>query len=104
VDHAVGRQHRPQHVEEHVNPAHQTAFFQVLDLYWASPESGGMWYKSRQSKKTICSPDHAVGRQHRAQHVEEHVNPAHQTAFFFSSLIFTESRQNLAACGANQGS
>ena len=28
---------------------------QVLDLYWSSPESGDLWYKSRQSKKTIWS-------------------------------------------------
>jgi len=29
--------------------------FQVLDLYWRSPESGGFWYSSGQLKKTICS-------------------------------------------------
>ena len=28
--------------------------FEVLDLYWRSPESGGLWYKSRQLKETIC--------------------------------------------------
>ena len=27
--------------------------FQVLDLYWHSPESGELWYKSRRLKKTI---------------------------------------------------
>ena len=30
--------------------------FLVLDLYWRSPESGGLRYKSRQWRKTICSP------------------------------------------------
>jgi hypothetical protein len=33
--------------------------FQVLDLHWRSPESGGLWYTSRQlekTEKTICSP------------------------------------------------
>ena len=27
--------------------------FQVLDLYWRSPESGTVWHKSRQLKRTI---------------------------------------------------
>jgi len=26
---------------------------QVVDLYWRSPESGDVWHKSRQLKKTI---------------------------------------------------
>jgi len=29
---------------------------QALDLYWRSPESGGLWYKSRRLEKTICPP------------------------------------------------
>ena len=29
---------------------------QVLDLYWRSPESGGVWYRSRQLRRTICFP------------------------------------------------
>jgi len=29
--------------------------FQVLDLYWSSPESGDVRYKSGQWRKTICS-------------------------------------------------
>ena len=29
--------------------------FQVLYFYWRSPESGDVWYTSRQKKKTICS-------------------------------------------------
>ena len=32
------------------------AIFKVLNLYWRSPESGGVWYKSGQLKETICSP------------------------------------------------
>ena len=31
------------------------AFFWFLDLYWRSPESGGVWYKSRLLKKMTCS-------------------------------------------------
>jgi len=27
---------------------------QVLDLYWSSPESGDVWYKSGRLEKTIC--------------------------------------------------
>ena len=27
--------------------------FQVLDSYWRSPESGNLWYKLRQLKKTV---------------------------------------------------
>ena len=30
--------------------------FQVLVLHWESPESGGLWYKSRQLKKNIAAP------------------------------------------------
>jgi len=30
-------------------------FFSSLGLYWRSPESGDLWYKSRQLIKTICS-------------------------------------------------
>ena len=29
--------------------------FQVLDMYWRSPESSDLWYKSRQLHKTIFS-------------------------------------------------
>ena len=29
--------------------------FQVLDLLWRPPESGGLWYKSRQWERVICS-------------------------------------------------
>jgi hypothetical protein len=25
-------------------------------LYWRSPESGGVWFKSRQLKRKICCP------------------------------------------------
>ena len=30
--------------------------FLVLDVYWRSPECGGVWYKSRQIRKMIRSP------------------------------------------------
>ena len=30
--------------------------FQVLCLYWSSPESGALWCKPKQLKRTICSP------------------------------------------------
>ena len=30
--------------------------FQARDSYWRSPESGGYWHNSRQSKETICVP------------------------------------------------
>jgi len=36
----------------------QSAFqspFQAHDLYWRSPESSDLWYKSRRLKRTICS-------------------------------------------------
>ena len=36
-------------------PAVSNRLFEVLDVYWRSPESGGLWYKSRRLKKTICS-------------------------------------------------
>ena len=29
--------------------------FQVLDLYWISPKSGSLWYRSRQLKRAICT-------------------------------------------------
>ena len=31
--------------------------FQGVDWYWRPPESGCVWYKSRQLKKTICPPN-----------------------------------------------
>ena len=34
----------------------QIAFFLFLDLYWSSPKTGDLWYKSRQLKWTSCSP------------------------------------------------
>ena len=32
----------------------QISCFNRIDLCWRSPESGGVWYKSRHSKKAIC--------------------------------------------------
>jgi len=32
------------------------SLFQEIDLNWRSPESGDLWYKSRQMNKTIRSP------------------------------------------------
>ena len=32
-----------------------------LDLYWRAPAFGGVWYKSRQLKETICSPSEGWG-------------------------------------------
>jgi len=34
---------------------HQSAVSRSLDLYGSWPESGGLWYKSMDSKRTICS-------------------------------------------------
>ena len=34
---------------------------QVLDLYWRSPESDGLWCRSTQLTRTICSPLMADG-------------------------------------------
>ena len=33
-----------------------SAVFTSLDLYGSSPESGDLWYKSGNAKKTICLP------------------------------------------------
>ena len=33
----------------------QSAVFRSLDINGSSPESGGLWYKSGDSKKTVCS-------------------------------------------------
>ena len=33
-----------------------SCLFQVLALYWRSPEFGDLWCKSRQLKQTICCP------------------------------------------------
>jgi hypothetical protein len=30
---------------------------QVFDVHWRSPEPGGLWYRSGQMKKAICSTD-----------------------------------------------
>jgi len=35
--------------------------FQALDLYWRSPGSGGLWYKSKQLRKTIWRTVAAIG-------------------------------------------
>ena len=34
----------------------QIAFFLFLDLYWSSPKTGDLWYKSKRLKWTSCSP------------------------------------------------
>jgi len=36
-------------------PARTKSHFQALYLYWSSPESGDLWYKSRQWKKRFRS-------------------------------------------------
>ena len=40
--------------------------FQVLDLYWRSPESGDWWYRSRRFKQTNWSFSDALAVQRRA--------------------------------------
>ena len=42
--------------EGHVRCCRSDRLFHAHDSYLRSPESGGVWYKSRQSKMTIWSP------------------------------------------------
>jgi len=71
--------------------------FQILDLYWRSPESGGLRYESRQLKKMICFPcllDRQLGIQHDlTPHLSRIKSP------FLRSLICTGARRNPAAWG-----
>jgi len=42
-------------VPEPVQQLASNRHYQILDLYWRLPGSGGLWYKSGQLKLTICS-------------------------------------------------
>ena len=48
---------RPEKPSRGVYRVASNRLFQILDVYWRSPESGDVWYKSRQLKKTVWYRD-----------------------------------------------
>ena len=62
--------------------------FQVLDVYWRSPESGVLWFKSRQFKKHV----RVVRREQRvACGARKHLHQKH--ASYSSSLLSLQVRE-----------
>ena len=66
-------------------PPHQpseqdhTAFKKFLDLYWTSPESGGVWYTSRRLKKYMSCSTGKYIRAYRSPHICVYVDDTYMT-------------------------